>query len=129
MAQNSLIRLAYRCLQRVMVLERVTVMVAETNRMTLASGDSRVERLQKKRLAEFLAQGDAPYCDELIEQLADPRLSCFGVVNGGRLQSFSWLFCGSADADMNYGYCQATATPIELAGHTAFVFHSYTLGL
>lgn len=119
-------RVAYRCLQRVMVLERVTVMIAETSKLAAESINGQAERISAAKLKRFIESGEAPYCEELVERLDDPRLSCFAVIAAERLSSFAWFFHGSAEAGMNYGRSKATATAIELDECSVFVFHAYT---
>ncbi len=126
MTLRLLRRAVYRCLQRAIVLERVTVMVARTSAVTEATGNRVVKQLDKRSLVTFLELGDAPYCEALVARLDDPRLHCFAVVEAGRLRSFAWFYRGSAEAEMNYGRSKATASAIELDEDTAFVFHAHT---
>lgn len=120
-------RFAYRALQRVFVLEGVAVLVGETCRAaarTEPACETRV--ISREEMIRFSVDGHAPYCDELAERLDNKRLWCFGVLEANRLLSFAWFCLGSVEAEMNRGYCPATATAIQLADDAAFVFNAYT---
>ncbi len=122
-----LLRIAYKSLQRLMVLEGISVMVADAMQSAKSlSYDNRAGLILPETLHSAIARGDAPYCEGLADRILDDRLWCFGAVVDGRLQSFAWFHIGGADADMNYGRQAATATALKLTPNSAFVFHAYT---
>ncbi len=124
---SKLVYISYRCLQRLIVLEGVALMVADTATVSASRKPSGQARsLSVDELKRFIELGDAPYCENLVDRLSDDRLYCFGVESDNHLLSFAWFHIGSAEADMNYGRCKATATAIQLEPEAAFVFHAYT---
>lgn len=122
-----MVRLCYRVMQRVMVLEGVAVLVGDTAVIGGSSGrGDRVRSLDRSDLDRFIGVEQAPYCQSLAERLSDERLHCYGVIEEAGLASFCWFHRGGADASMNEGYCPATGTAIELTEDAAFVLHAYT---
>lgn len=123
----QMLRPPYTILQRIMVLEGVSVMVAKTDgSVNSEPHELGAARLSRPQLQRYSQQGEAPHCEALLESMEDQQLFCFGVESKGKLLSFSWFHIGSASADMNYGRTRATATALELEPSTAFVFHAYT---
>lgn len=122
-----MLRFVYRVLQRIFVLEGVAVLVGET--LGIASPSERTQEvltISQEQMRRFVTEGQAPYCDALVDRLDNRQLWCFGIVEDARLVSFAWFFLGSAEAEMNQGYCPATATEIRLTDDAAFVFNAYT---
>ncbi len=125
MIPSHLYRLPYRALQKLVLLEGTRTMVAPIDRLATKEKPG-MTRLDPKSLAQHMAQGEAPYCESLVGRMNEPKLHCFGAVADKSLVAFAWIYEGSADSEMNYGYHRDTATPIELAPNTAFVFNIYT---
>lgn len=122
-----MLRFIYRCLQRVIVVERVCVLSASTQVfIEKMQPTNQAKRLSHSSLQGFILQEDAPYCEPLLDKITDPELCCVGVVQEGRLKSFAWFHVGAAKADMNYGKDARTATALSLPLDAAFVFHAYT---
>lgn len=122
-----MLRFVYRVLQRFFVLEGVAVLVGDTTGAAPpVERTADVRTVSQEEIKRFIANGQAPYCDELVDRLDNRQLWCFGVVEDDRLVSFAWFYLGSAEAEMNQGYCPATATAIRLTNDAAFVFHAYT---
>lgn len=121
------LRLPYRCLQRVMVLEAVAVLVAKSEDV-ISSIDStnNVRALEAGELKEFIERNEAPHCEQLIGYLANERTACYGITEAEHLLSFAWVYHGSPPAEMNQGRHPATATSLQLENDAAFVFHAYT---
>lgn len=117
----------YRALQRFMVLEGVAVVVGDAETIGVSRDSTgQVQSLDSADIERFIAEGQAPYCQSLVERLSDELLHCFGSIHDGKLISFCWFHIGGADAWMNEGYCPATGTAIRLIQNAAFVFHAYT---
>lgn len=124
---HKILRLPYRCLQRVMVLEGVVVLCTGTDSCGQPSGgEPEARQLTRAEVAAFIERGEAPYCDTLLPLFDGERAHCFGVVRGDALQSFAWLHRGSAPAELNQGRSPKTATAVALEESAAFVFHAYT---
>ena len=122
-----MLRFVYRVLQRVFVLEGVAVLVGDTGGVAPTNEHAHdISAVSQEQMRRYIAEGQAPYCDELVGRLDSRQLWCFGAVEDDHLLSFAWFCLGSAEAEMNRGYCPATATAIRLTDDATFVFNAYT---
>lgn len=122
-----MLRFIYRCMQRVIAIERVCVLSASTYIVTeKMQCSTQAKVLSQTVMNRFIQQADAPHCEPLLDQMLDPQLCCVGVIQAERLQSFAWFYIGTAKAEINYGKDSRTATALSLAPDSAFVFHAYT---
>lgn len=122
-----MLRLIYRFLQRVIVLERVCVLSAPVQNLTeQLQSSNRAQLLSQPMLRQLVQDNEVPHCKDLVEQMGDPRMHCIGVIQDECLKSFAWLYVGTAKAEMNYGDDLRTATALSLTPDSAFVFHAYT---
>ncbi|QDS99253.1 GNAT family N-acetyltransferase [Adhaeretor mobilis] len=127
MTLQRIFRFGYRCLQRLIVLEGVSVLVGHVEQVSkITASDKKARMLSLESLQEHILNSEAPYCQTLVARIEERNLSCFGVESGGHLLSFAWFHLGSAEAGMNYGRDSSTATPILLQDNATFVFHAYT---
>lgn len=123
----KVLRLPYRCLQRVMVLEAVAVLVAKSEDVISSIDTTNNARaLNVGELKDFIERNEAPHCEHLIGHLTNERTTCYGITEAERLLSFAWVHHGSPPAELNQGRHPATATSLQLESDAAFVFHAYT---
>lgn len=122
-----MLRFFYRCMQRVIVLERVCVLAARSQTVAARLEPANLaKQLSQALMGNFVVHNEAPHSNTLVDQMLDPNLHCVGVVQKECLLSFAWFYVGTARADTNYGKDSRTATALSLTPDSAFVFHAYT---
>ncbi|MEO0530020.1 MAG: hypothetical protein AAF266_05500, partial [Planctomycetota bacterium] len=65
-----MLRFVYRVLQRIFVLEGVAVLVGDT--LGVASPSERTQEvltISQEQMRRFVTEGQAPYCDALVDRL------------------------------------------------------------